>query len=159
MAGRPKKYKTAAALKKKVDAYFASISYEEPAVVTTPTGEVDEMGRPRMTARMLREGKDGSGAVKRTVKFLQPPTMAGLCLYLGISRETWRCYGEDDILGPVVEEARLRAEDYWMGHLTGKGAQGAKFILTAGYGYSERMELTHKDGGVEDYLRRMEAGT
>lgn len=110
--GRPRKYKTAAALKKAVDEYFASISVEAIDHGLTVT------------------------------LYVKPPTMAGLCLHLGISRSTWSEYGQDEKLGPIVEQARLRAEDYWASRLYGKGAQGAKFALSACYGWREKVDVT-----------------
>lgn len=115
---RPKKYKTAKALEEAVNSYFASISYEEKIHGIQVT------------------------------RYIKPPTMARLCLHIGVSRETWRQYGEDNNLKHVVEQARLRAEDYWAEHLTGKGAQGAKFALSACYGWKEKVELAG-DGLVQ----------
>ncbi len=111
-AGRPRKYKTAKALKKAVEEYFASISY-----LDTDHGV-------------------------RVTRYVKPPTMARLCLHLGVSRSTWSEYGQDEKLGPIVEQARLRAEDYWTERLTGKGAQGAKFALSACYGWREKVDVT-----------------
>lgn len=110
--GRKAKYGSAKALKEKVDEYFASITY-----LDTDHGV-------------------------RVTRYVKPPTMARLCLHLGISRETWSKYGRNDKLGPIVELARLRAEDYWVERLTGKGAQGAKFALSACYGWREKVDVT-----------------
>lgn len=159
--GRRKKYQTAAALKKAVDAYFASISYQVPAVVSTPTGEVDEHGGVKWKTKLLTEGPDGTGRPKTVVKYLKPPGLAGLCLYLGISRETWSKYSQDESLGRVAADAKLRVEDYWAGQLEGKSAQGAKFALGSNFGWSgawtEKQEITHRGGeSVEEYLLRLE---
>lgn len=159
--GRKKKYQTAAALKKAVDGYFASISYRVPAVVSTPTGEVDEKGGVQWKTKLLTEGTDGTGKPKTVVRYLKPPGLAGLCLHLGISRETWSNYGQDGSLRDVVEDARMRVEDYWGGELAGKGAQGAKFALSSNFGWSgawtEKQEITHRGSeSVEEYLLRLE---
>lgn len=140
VAGRKRKYGTAKALGKAVDAYFAVISYEVPAVVSTPTGEVDEDGKVKWKTVMLREKTDapgGLGAPITTTKWLRPPSMAGLMLHLGVSKETWSNYGGMDEYKEVVERARARMEDYWATRLDGKGAQGAKFALTCCYGWRE----------------------
>lgn len=110
--GRPKKYKTAEELQKAVDGYFTSISYQE---------EVHGL---------------------KVTRWVKAPTMAGLYLYLQISKETWSKYGKKNGLKEVVEGARLVAEDYWAQHLTGKGAQGAKFALSACYGWREKVDVT-----------------
>lgn len=140
MAGRKRKYKTALALERAVNAYFSAISYEVPAVVSTPTGEVGEDGSVKWKTVMLREktadpGVRGEPIV--TTKWLRPPSMAGLMLHLGISRETWSSYGGLEDYREVVERARARMEDYWTTRLDGKGAQGAKFALSSCYGWRE----------------------
>lgn len=146
MSGRKRKYGTAATLERAVNAYFASISYEVPAVVKTPTGEVDEGGKVKWTAILLHEKtKDPGiqGAPITVTKWLRPPSMAGLMLHLGISRETWSTYAGLEGYKDVVERARARMEDYWTTRLDGKGAQGAKFALSCCYGWRE-------GGGAED---------
>lgn len=140
MAGRKRKYKTAKALEKAVDAYFAAISYEAPAVVSTPTGEVDKNGGVKWKTVMLKEKtkEPGVGGAPVTVtKWLRPPSMAGLMLHLGITKETWSSYGGLEDYSEVVERARARMEDYWTSRLDGKGARGAKFALSCCYGWRE----------------------
>lgn len=140
MAGRKRKYGTAAALERAVNAYFATISYEVPAVVKTPTGEVDEKGGVKWKTILLKEktkdpGVEGKPIV--TTKWLRPPSMAGLMLHLGISKDTWSNYAGLDGYKDVVERARARMEDYWTTRLDGKGARGAKFALSCCYGWRE----------------------
>lgn len=147
MAGRKPKYATAKALEQAVDAYFASISYQEPAVVATPTGEVDEQGRIKYKTMMLTRGHGDLSSPKRgepvtVTKWLRPPSMAGLCLHLGISKETWSNYAGQEKLRAVVERTRARMEDYWTERLDGKGANGARFALSSCYGWSgEKREV------------------
>lgn len=140
MAGRKRKYRTAAALERAVAAYFASISYETPAVIPTPTGEVDQDGKVKWKTIVLHEKTRDPGIKGKQItvtKWLRPPSMAGLMLYLGISKETWSSYGGLDGCKDVVERARARMEDYWSTKLDGKGAQGAKFALSCCYGWRE----------------------
>lgn len=156
MAGRKRKYSTPAQLEKAVNGYFAAISYQEPAVVATPTGEVDEDGRIKWRTKLLHEPGEQVGMQGKPVtvtKWLTPPNMAGLCLHLGISRETWSNYGQDKTLKPVVERARARMEDYWCSRLDGKGANGAKFALSSCYGWTERHEV-----GLDKPTRNVMAG-
>lgn len=124
---RPKKYATAKKLEEAVNSYFASISYEE------------KLHGIRVT------------------RYVKPPTLARLCLHIGISRETWSQYGKDDKLKHIVEQARCRAEDYWVEHLTGKGAQGAKFALSACYGWREKVDVTG-DGLVKVNMAALPEG-
>ena len=135
--GRKKKYQTAKRLKTAVDAYFTAITYQD-------------------------EFETAGGEKKQTTVYLKPPSLAGLCLALGISRETWAQYGKDEALGPVVELARMRVEEYWTGKLAGKSANGARFALTANFGWDgvwkDKREVTQTNVGmsVEEYLVRLE---
>lgn len=140
VAGRKRKYGTAKSLEKAVDAYFAAISYEVPAVVATPTGEVDQDGRVKWKTVLLREKTDDPGVGGKPItetKWIRPPSMAGLMLHLGVSKETWSGYSRLDGYKDVVERARARMEDYWASRLDGKGARGAKFALNCCYGWRE----------------------
>lgn len=153
MAGRKRKYKTAAALERAVDAYFSAISYETPAVVSAPTGEVGKDGSIKWKTVMLREKTDDpgvGGAPVKITKWLRPPSMAGLMLHLGVSRETWSNYGSMDGYKEVVERARARMEDYWTEKLEGKGARGAKFALSCCYGWREGGEGRDDPEAQED---------
>lgn len=145
MAGRKPKYKTAKQLEQAVNAYFTRISYQEPAVVATPTGEVDDNGHVKYKTMLLYEpGKEIGmrGAPVTVTKWLKPPSMAGLCLHLGISKETWSNYAGQEKFRAVVERTRARMEDYWTERLDGKGANGARFALSSCYGWSgEKREV------------------
>ena len=147
-SGRPRKYETAEALAEAVDAYFSSISYQEPAVVATPTGEVDAKGRVIWATKMLTEPPERPGGIGKpvtVVKWLVQPGVAGLCLHLGISRDTWARYAKKTAFREICEGARLRCEQYWAGRLDSKNANGAKFALANCFGWSgdwrERQEV------------------
>lgn len=99
--GRPKKM-TPEELRRGVEAYFASISYQEPVTreeyvvldrdpeTGAVTWQTDKMGH-----RMVREvpvlGPNGK-PLMRTV-YIEAPGDYGLCNYLKISRDTWDRYG------------------------------------------------------------------
>lgn len=161
--GRRKKYTTAAALEKGVEAYFRSISYQEPVIVLTPTGSVDPYGHEETVRMMLRAGPDGTGKPVTRTKWIEPPGLAGLCLRLGISKETWSQYARDERLGPVTERAKLLLEQYWNGRLDGPGAHGAKFVLTNNFGWdgiwADKVESTqrHVEMSMEEYLEGLDA--
>lgn len=140
VAGRKRKYSTEKALEKAVNSYFAAISYEIPVVASTPTGEVDQCGKVKWKTVLLKEKTGDAGVGGKpitTTKWLRPPSMAGLMLHLGVSKDTWSSYGRLDGYKDVVERARARMEDYWSTKLDGKGAQGAKFALSCCYGWRE----------------------
>lgn len=88
--------------------------------------------------------------------FKRPPSLAGLCLYLGITRQTFWNYahGENEEMAFVAEGAKLVIEDFWSGQLAGKFANGAKFALGCGFGWNKDGQWSDKptereDGGEE----------
>lgn len=140
--GRPRKYSSAKALRAAVDAYWASISYQVPAVVSTPTGEVDEAGAVKWKSKLLTDKVDGTGTAKTVVKYLEPPSVPGLLLYLGIGKSTWSDYRRDEKLGPVVAYWDARYEAYLVDRLeTGKHISGVIFNLEHNFGWTRRQEI------------------
>ncbi len=127
------------------------------------------VGRPKKYATAKALGDAVSAyfdSITRGDEFVRAPSVAGLCLYLGISRSTWCSYGEDKRLRHVVEWARMVVEDYWNDQLAGKFANGAKFALGCGFGWNERGRWAEKDAeaseeddshGVVEIGRVMEA--
>lgn len=147
--GRKKKYGTVKELAQAVDAYWNSISYEKPAVICTPTGEVGEDGSIKYATKMLTMNEDGSvkldgtGKPKTITEYLEPPSVAGLCVFLGISKETWTDYAKDEKLSPVCIRFKLRLEKYLLGRLNsekGKNVQGIIFNLKNNFGYADKVE-------------------
>ena len=134
-----KKYDTAAKLSKGVEAYFDSISYQRSVEVESTTGKRKMM----------------------VTEWLDKPGLAGLCLFLGISKETWSNYAKDEELRCVTERATLKLEKYWQDRLDGKGAHGARFVLTNCFGnngWREKVEVDQKSVGMtlEEYLENAE---
>ena len=160
--GAPRKYKTAKELREGVEQYFRSISYQRPVIVDTPTGFVDDQGHAEVKRRMLCQGPDNTGAPVTVTEWLEPPSLAGLCLSLSISKETWSNYTHDEKLKSVTERARLMLEEYWQSRLEGKGAHGAQFVLKNNFGWSgvwkDKVEIDQKSVGMtlEEYLERAE---
>lgn len=142
--GRPRIYKTPAALQRKVGAYFDAISVRRKLTEWVPTGEVTNKGKPIL---MERDILDREGEPIWALHYIVPPRITALCLYLGISRRTWENYAADEEHYPgfreIIEDARLRIEDYLAQEsLTrDKGLQGVLFNLQANYGWRERREL------------------
>ena len=160
--GRPKKYESEAALERAVNAYLRSISYRKPVIVETATGVVDENGHAEVKRVMLREGEDGTGKPVTVTEWLKAPSVAGLCLSLGISKETWSNYGEDEKLRSVTERFRLVLEDYYVEQTEGKGSHGAQFVLKNNFGlngrWTDKQEVTQTNVelSMEEYLERLD---
>jgi hypothetical protein len=154
--GRPRKYGSPKALREAVEAYFASISYEEPVIVRTPTGEIDDDGHIKYQAKMLTEGTDGTGKPRTIVRYFEEPTTAGLYVHLGIDKSTWADYGKRHGYEKIVETARDIILARKVQNLnTRNSVQGIIFDLKANYGWKDRLEVTRVDG-IEEYLARTE---
>ncbi len=154
--GRPKKY-TAASLKKGVAAYFDSVRYERIMVRDEVYEGEDGQAQFR---KVLVYDEDGE-PVKETV-WHKPPSLAGVCLHLGISRDTWAEYGKDPAMGGIVQEARMIVEDFWNEQLA-NNCKGARFALEANMGWNDRwttkQEIVHDAGTtLEEYLKSQGEG-
>lgn len=126
--GRPRRFETAAALRKAVEAYFDSIS--RTCVV------LDDEGNDVLT---------DDGAPVKVREFIVPPSMSGLMLSLGITRKTWSNYAssEREDIRWICERAKGIIEDYLERQLLTrqKGVQGIIFNLSANFNWREKREI------------------
>ncbi len=78
-----------------------------------------------------------------TCNIPEPYTILGLCLHMGINRDTLHTYGKKKEYSDVVTRIRARCEqDTTLRLFDQKQCNGAKFLLAAKYGYSERHDIT-----------------
>ncbi len=150
--GRPRTYKSAAKLDRAVENYFDSITYTEPVTKLVETGEKDKFGHDIFKAEPVinKLGQE----ITRTV-YAVPPTVGGLCAYLGISEDTWERYAELEEYCGTITRARGRMKLWNENELLtrdGRDVKGIIFNLENNYGYSEKQSLAVE--GVEDYLRK-----
>ena len=153
--GREKKY-SAGALEKACEAYFDSISYEEPVMKSVPATDEngvmlkDDKGHTAYKQIAVKT-KDGKEAVQTV--WIEPPSIISLCLFLGIHRSTFLRYGEMDgddkeseRFRNTVTRARGRVEAYNISRLEDKSAaRGAIFNLQNNFGWSEKQEVEFGD--------------
>ena len=162
MAGRPKKYKTRKALDAAVENYFGSITRVITLHEQVPSGKTDDKGHEIMLSVPIT---NRLGEEVKTVEYVVPPTVGGLCDALGISRSTWAEYCDETKhpeFSDTTTHARGRMRAWREEQLLtrpGKDVKGIIFDLENNYGYRERMafggdaEMRH-GMGVEEYLRR-----
>jgi len=80
-------------------------------------------------------------------RYMVPPTVGGLCEYLGIHRSTWADYCNVKLhpgFADATQLARGRMQTYREEELLtreGKNVRGVIFDLQANYGFSPRREL------------------
>ena len=135
--GRPRKYKTKKALETAIDGYFNSISRTVPVICGREQAENDD-GEPMYQTQYLR-----------------PPTISGMCLYLGIERSTWQNYCDRKLhpeFAEITAMARGRIEAYLEEELvTRDKVQGIMFNLQNNYGWRNKPDREREDeqeGGV-----------
>ena len=141
MAGREKKY-TAKRLEAEVEKYFASISRTAPVTELVPTGELDEHGHKIFE---LQPVMNDLNEIMLRKEFIIPPTVSGLCEYLGIHRATWNRYCDPE-LHPEFCDTTTRARGRMRAYLeeqllTRKDVRGIIFDLQNNYGYTEKREV------------------
>lgn len=156
--GRKKEYKTAAALRRGIEEYLRSITYQVPVTVEVATETTDDKGKEiiifeRKKLYVDEDGfmnTEGVGKPKIVTEYLEPPDPRKLYLFLGISKQTWANYAMDEKLGAVCEEFKLLCESRLAGLLEcsgGKSVQGIMFNLENNYGWSKKAEV--KQGGSQ----------
>ena len=104
---RYKTYKTARALWKAVEDYFATISREETVMEPHDIGELDKYGHKIFEMIPALNGKGKK--IKRTV-YLVAPTVGGLTTHIGVSNSTWFRYCSKE-LHPEFAEVTEWATD------------------------------------------------
>lgn len=139
--GRPPKFKSAEALKKKIDQYF---TWCEGSPLTDPN-----TGRPMFTKQGIPVYKD-----------VHPPTMAGLANALGISRPTLLSYSGKKVFEDIIDDAKRRVEQYAEERLFDKdGSAGARFSLQNNFdGWKDEKEISisaAEDDDIMAEVRRM----
>lgn len=138
---RPKKF-TAAKLRKEVERYFDSISRTITVKEKKDSGERDKDGH------VVWEFVDiinDLGEPLRKREYIVPPTVGGLCDYLGIHRSTWNDYCNPE-LHPEFSDTTTRARGSMRAYLetellTRKDVKGVIFDLQNNYGYTDRKEI------------------
>ena len=139
--GRTKKYNTDLALRRAVENYFDSISRVKPVMESYNTGEKDQWGH---FIPEWRPVKNARGEDMTELEFVVPPTVGGLCRYLGISRDTWSQYcsrERNPQFAGTTEWAReqlLAWREKELMTRPGKDLTGVMFDLQMNYGMSEK---------------------
>lgn len=138
---RPRKY-TKKTLDEAVERYFGSISRTVTATEQVATGQRDSKGHMIYEPRAI---VNDLGEEIRVTEYIVPPTVGGLCSYLGIHRSTWAEYCDQD-QHPEFSDTTTRARGRMRAYLeqqllTRKDVKGIIFDLQNNYGYSERRQV------------------
>ena len=138
---REKKY-TAKKLEAETEKYFMSISRTAPVTELVPTGELDARGHKIYETQPVM---NDLGEMMTQKEYFIPPTVSGLCEFLGIHRATWNRYCDPD-LHPEFCDTTTRARGRMRAYLeeqllTRKDVRGIIFDLQNNYGYTEKREI------------------
>ncbi len=139
--GRPRKYnkKTLEAATRR---YFASITRIVTVTELVETGERDSHGHKIYEKRAII---NSLGEEARVEEYIVPPTVGGLCRFLGIHRSTWAEYCDREE-HPEFSDTTTYAQGRMRGYLeqqllTRKDVKGVIFDLQNNYGYSEKRQV------------------
>lgn len=139
--GRPKKY-TKKTLAEAVERYFASITRIVTVTELIETGERDDKGHKIFERRPIT---NSLGEEAKVEEYIVPPTVGGLCAYLGIHRSTWADYC-DESKYPEFSDTTTRARGRLRAYLeqqllVRKDVKGIIFDLQNNHGYSEKRQV------------------
>lgn len=153
--GRKKAY-TPESLDKAVRKYFKTITREVKVTEKVDSGRKDSSGH------VIWETKPVINCLGKEVfvtEFIVPPTVEGLCVFLGIHRSTWADYCDREKypeFSDTTTYARGRMQGWREEQLiTRKDVKGIVFDLQNNYGYRERQSV-EVSGGIEDFLKKQE---
>ena len=151
--GRKKTY-TPVSLARAVEKYFKTITREVTVKEKVDTGRKDSSGH---TIWETKPVINCLGEELIITEYLVPPTVEGLCSFLGIHRSTWADYCDSDKhpeFSDTTTHARGRMQGWREEQLiTRKDVKGIVFDLQNNYGYRERQSV-EVTGGVEDFLKK-----
>ena len=153
--GAPKKY-TPEELDSAVRQYFKSITRRRKVTEMVPTGQKDKMGheiyRPQPVRNLL-------GKEVFVVEYLVPPTVGDLAAALGIHRDTWHSYCQQEEFSDTTSYAQGCIHAYLERELltrAGKDLKGVQFNLENNFGYKERMDISNSS--LEEFLKGQAEG-
>lgn len=139
VVGAPRKYETPAKLQNAVNKYFASISRETTAKEKVPTGKTDKKGNPIYEEKEII---NALGEPLTITEYIVKPTVAGLCTYLHIVKDTWCEYAKRPEYAAICAAAKLEMERDRSERLGGgKGDHGIEFDLKHNFGWKDQITI------------------
>lgn len=153
--GRCKKYRSDKALREAVTEYFNSISRIRTVMEECETEKKDAYGH---FVKELRPVTNDKGEPIQEREYVIPPTVGGLCTYLGISRQTWAEYCRSTE-NPQFAETTAWARGILLGYLeqqlltrSGKDTKGVIFSLQNNYDLLGKQDGNHNEVQIIDDL-------
>lgn len=143
-------------LDRAVRKYFRSISREVVLTEKKPTGEKDKMGHEIYEDAVIL---NDLGKPMKVTEYLIPPTVGGLSDFLGIHRDTWNDYCNQQ-KHPEFSDTTTYAQGRIHAYLEresltrqGKDLKGVLFNLENNFGYREKLDVSGET--FENYLAQL----
>lgn len=77
-------------------------------------------------------------------------TITGICIALGMSRETLRTYEKQEEFSDTIKEAKLLVENHLENALYDKDSVGVRFNLSTNFGWKDKTNVEHS-GAIGSY--------
>jgi len=136
LRGQPKAYECVEDMKKQIQYYFDSITRDMPQTVRINIGTDEE---PNYIDKPIL---NNAGEQLIHVEFVKNPSVVGLCLFLGIHRDTLCEYEKKEEYSDTIREAKQIILDQKLELLpTLKNPRGMMFDLSANYGMHEKQVI------------------
>jgi hypothetical protein len=140
--GRPKKFKSVAELDKAIQYYFNSITKSSLAFDTIINGYEDEEKKKPIYEQIPRLN-NANEQIER-MEYLEIPSITGLCLSVGLTRETWSQYSKQKAFSDSIKRAKATIEKYNIEQLyVPKIATGVIFNLKNNFEWRDQQDLNH----------------
>lgn len=140
--GRPRKFKSAKELDKAIRYYFDSITKTEPAFESVLVGYKDEEEKEPIYEKVPVLNNAGE-QISRT-SYFEIPTISGLCLHIGMTRETWRQYETQEEFSYSIKKAKTIIEQYNEEQLYRRDqVTGIIFNLKNNFNWKDKQEVEH----------------
>lgn len=139
--GKPRIYPEVEALKQRIDDYFNSITINKPRVQYVTIGyEDDEKKIPIVEERPVL---NNSGEQVIDTVYFENPSVIGMCLFLGLHKETLRLYEKEEKYFATIKSAKHKIEKYLESELfRGQGqVTGIIFNLKNNFGWVDKQEI------------------
>lgn len=157
--GRKKIY-TEKTLRKAVKKYFAGITREVDLTEKVPTDRKDDKGHVIFETRKV---KNCLGKEVKVTEYLIPPTLEGLCTYLGIHASTWSRWTANEEnqyaeFAEIIEDVRDRILAWKKEQvLVRKDVKGLIWDLEVNHGCKNPVDV-RVSGSVEEFLQNQKEG-
>jgi len=149
--GRPRTFGTSEELEVVIDHYFNSITKTRQVFDTIIIGYEDEEKKKPITKQV--EAINNAREPIFETYYLEIPSITGLCIHLGITKETWSEYSKLEMFSDSITRAKEKIERYNIDQLYRKEqVNGVIFNLKNNFGWKEKQEVENTNINLNNNL-------